>query len=226
MPTQARKSASNPNSQSAAPKRKRVDWHAIERDYRTGKFTLRELEAKHDVDNAQIARNKKKHGWTQDLSTAVRQATSAILMAEIVSKEVSSAQQSVSNTVLAAAEMNAQVILRHRFGLNRITQIKERLLDQIEQAALNMPEIAQALEMLRNPDENGIDKANDALRKAMSRTSLVDDLKKLAEVDERVRKGEREAFSIGDKPEDAIGARPKRVLLDFVDVEVIEADTE
>ena len=30
----------------------------------------------------------------------------------------------------------------------------------------------------------------------MSRSGLVDDLKKLAEIDERVRKGEREAFAI------------------------------
>ena len=31
----------------------------------------------------------------------------------------------------------------------------------------------------------------------MSRSGLVDDLKKLAEIDERVRKGEREVFAIG-----------------------------
>ena len=41
MATPARKSASK-----AAPPKKRADWDAIERDYRTGKFTLRELEAK------------------------------------------------------------------------------------------------------------------------------------------------------------------------------------
>lgn len=42
-----------------------------------------------------------------------------------------------------------------------------------------------------------------ALRKAMSRSALVDDLKKLADVDEKVRKGEREAFGLDDvgKPE-------------------------
>jgi len=72
--------------------------------------------------------------------------------------------------------------------------------------------------MVRNPDDNGIDKANDALRKAMSRTSLVDDLKKLAEVDERVRKGEREAFNLGAM-DDELGRKPKRITLDFIDVE-------
>lgn len=53
---------------------------------------------------------------------------------------------------------------------------------------------------MRKPDDNGIDRANDALRKAMSRSALVDDLKKLADVDEKVRKGEREAFGLDDDP--------------------------
>ena len=66
-----------------------------------------------------------------------------------------------------------------------------------------MVNLSDVIEMVRNPDENGIDRANDALRKAMSRSALVDDLKKLADVDEKVRKGEREAFGLDDasKPE-------------------------
>jgi hypothetical protein len=178
--------------------RKKVDWDAVERDYRTGKFTLRELEAKHGVDNAQIARRKKKDGWTQDLSTAVRQATNAMLMTEIVSKEVSDAQQSVSKTVIAAAEVNKQVVLGHRTNLKRITAVAGTLMSQIEQAALQMPELAEVIEMVRNPDENGVDKANDAMRKAMARSALVDDLKKLAEINERVIKGERQAFGLDE----------------------------
>lgn len=211
MASPSRKSATAP------AKRKKVDWPAVERDYRTGKFTLRELEAKHGVDNAQIARRKKAEGWTQDLSDAVRAATNAQLMSALVSTEVSNAQQNVSTTIMAAAEVNTQIILGHRKGLNRITRIKETLLDQIEQAATLMPDLAEVIEMVRQPDDNGVDKANDALRKAMSRSGLVDDLKKLAEIDERVRKGEREAFSIGPATDDPAGKPQKRVVLDFIE---------
>jgi protein tyrosine/serine phosphatase len=195
--------------------RKKVDWDAVERDYRTGKFTLRELEAKHGVDNAQIARRKKKDGWTQDLSSAVRQATNAMLMTEIVSKEVSDAQQSISKTVIAAAEVNKQVVLGHRTNLKRITAVAGALMAQIEQAALQMPDLAEAIEIVRNPDENGMDRANDALRKAMARPALVDDLKKLAEINERVIKGERQAFGLdegqGDQDDQAA---PSKSLTD------------
>jgi len=185
----------------AAPKKKRkTDWDAVERDYRTGAFTLRELGEKYGLSHAGIGQKARSEGWQQDLSIAIRQATNAKLTAELVSNEVSKSLQEVSTVVAAAAEANVGVILGHRVGLKRITTIKELLLDQIEQAAENMADLSDVIEMVRSPDENGIDRANDALKKAMGRSALVDDLKKLADVDEKVRKGEREAFSIDSTP--------------------------
>jgi hypothetical protein len=178
--------------------RVRTDWDAVERDYRTGKFTLRELENKHGANNATISRKANKQGWTQDLSIAIRQATNSKLIKSIITDECSKTQQNAADTVLAAAEVNTRVILAHRTGLNRITEIKSKLLDQIVQAAENMSELADVIEMARKPDEYGNDKVNDALKKAMGRSALVDDLKKLADVDEKVRKGEREAFGLDD----------------------------
>lgn len=220
----ARKSASakdgTPTPTAKPAKRKLVDWPAVERDYRTSQMTLREMGEKHGCTHGAIAQKAKASGWQRDLRPAIEQATQTKLIESALSSAVSTATQELTNVVLAVAEVNTQVILRHRTGLQRITRIKEQLLDQIEQAALNLPDLAEAIEIVRNPDENGQDKANDALRKAMSRTALVDDLKKLAEVDEKVRKGEREAFNIaGGEDQDTGPAKRKRVLLDFVDVE-------
>lgn len=201
-------------------KRKKVDWDAAERDFRTGKFTHRELATKYGVSHAAIGKQAREHQWQQDLTEEIRQATNSVLVRDLVAKEVAAGVQEVSKTVLIAAETNAQVIRSHRTGLNRITRVKDALLDQIEQTAMQMPEIAEIIEMARNPDDNGNDKLNDALRKAMSRSALVDDLKKLAEIDERVRKGEREAFGISDGMDGANPeGRQKRVVLEFVDVE-------
>ena len=205
---------------STAPtKAKRADWDAIERDYRTAKFTLRELEAKHGADNGLISRKAKKLGWTQDLALAIKQATNARLVSELVSKEVSDGQQKVSNVVEVAAEMNMRVIMNHRHGLNDLTDVKRVLLDQIKQAAANMPNLAEVIEMVRSPDDSGMDRANDALKKAMGRSALIDDLKKLADVDEKVRKGEREAFGIESAADAPDAIKSKRITLEFVDVE-------
>ncbi len=191
MASPSRKSATAP------AKRKKVDWEAVERDFRTAKFTLRELGEKHQVTHTTIGRRAEREGWSKDLQQAIRQATNAKLIAETVQQKCTTAQQDATETVIAAAEINAHVILKHRAGLRRLGDVKDVLIDQIEQAAKNLPNLAELIEMVRQPDDNGVDKANDALRRAMSRSGLVDDLKKLAEIDERVRKGEREAFAIG-----------------------------
>ncbi len=185
------------NTAAKTPGKRRADWEAIERDFRTGKFTLRELEAQHGVSYAQISRKANEYGWTKDLREVIKQATDAAVLRETVTK----AQKDVTETVLVAAEVNKQVILAHRHGLQAITQVKRKLLEHIEQAAVLLPDLADVVEIVRKPDDNGIDRANDALRKAMSRSALVDDLKKLADVDEKVRKGEREAFDLDLDPD-------------------------
>ena len=182
----------------AVPVKRRTDWEAVERDYRTNQWTLRELGRKHSVSHQAISNKAEKLGWTQDLAIAIKQATNAKLVATLVDKKVANSNQTVANTILAAAEVNKSVILGHRTGLKAITDVKRTLLNQIEQAAANMTDLAEIIEMVRKPDDNGIDRANDALKKAMSRSALVDDLKKLADVDEKVRKGEREAFGLDD----------------------------
>lgn len=113
---------SGAGSKSAKPKR-RADWEAIERDYRTGTFTVRELEAKHGANNATIVRRAARGGWTKDLAVAVRQATNAALIQEALQQSGSAAQQSAATTVLAAAELNKQVILGHR---QRLTDLAAR----------------------------------------------------------------------------------------------------
>lgn len=215
MATTPRKSATKPI---APPKAKRADWDAIERDYRTAKFTLRELATKHGVTHTTISRKAEKLQWSKDLSEAIRQATNTKLVQQAVQQQCTTAHQNATEAVLVAAEVNTQVILGHRQGLNEITQVKRQLLAQVQQAAVNLPELQDIIEMVRKPDENGHDKVNDALKKALGRSALIDDLKKLSEVDERVRKGEREAFGL-EVPGALAPPGQKRYLLEFVDVE-------
>jgi hypothetical protein len=199
IPTKTSKSA--PKGAKVATIRPKVDWDAVKRDYRTNKFTDTELASRHNITRESISRKRKAEGpqeWPKDLAEAIKQATDAALVQSLVTQ----GHTHVTETVAIAAEVNKNVILGHRTGLNRIASIKSKLLEQIEQAAENMQDLAEVIEMARNPDENGIDRANDALRKVMGRSALVDDLKKLADVDEKVRKGEREAFGLNDGPEE------------------------
>ena len=114
--------------------RARTDWDAVERDYRTGQFTLRELEAKHGAFNSSIARKAKSSGWTQDLSGAIRQATNAKLAGQLVSDIASKCAQDVSSVVAAAANQNTRIVLGHR---TRLTDLADAV-DQAKAKLLSM----------------------------------------------------------------------------------------
>lgn len=99
-----------------------IDWAAVERDFRMNQLTYKEMEDKHKVSGVSIWKRSKKYGWTRDLANAVNVATKAMLTAEAVTNIVNSEiEKSVreglnesSAAVLAAAELNKQVILGHR----------------------------------------------------------------------------------------------------------------
>lgn len=198
----------------------RVDWEAIQRDYRTGKFSDGELAEKHALSRESIVRARKRDqakdpaSWAQDLGPQVRAATNALLMQEMVADKITEGHTKVTDVILVTAEANKQVVLGHRTALQRITAVAGVLMGQIEQAASQMADLSEVIEMVRNPDDNGVDKANDALRKAMTRPALVDDLKKLAEINERVIKGERQAFGLDDKEPPEAESAAAQVMTD------------
>lgn len=105
------------------------DWPRIEADFRTGKFTNRELSAKHGPAHQVIARRALKYGWKQDLTEMVRQRTNSILM-----EKVSEGVAEVSDAVTAAALTNANVIDRHRKLLSRLQATVDQLADELSQA--------------------------------------------------------------------------------------------
>lgn len=182
-----------------------VDWDAIEPHYRAGVKSLREIGAEFGVAAPSIHKHAKKNGWTQDLSAKIHAKAEALVNADAANADAANSAANTKSVVnqQAVVDANAQAIYQirigHRRGLARLIAIKEKLLDSLEAVVDNLPNLPEVIEMVRQPDERGMDKANDALRRAMERSALVDDLKKLAEIDERVRKGEREAFGIDDK---------------------------
>lgn len=120
-------------------RRKPVDWDAVARDYRLGQFTLREMAHKHGCSHQAIAKRAKEHGWTQDLGEQIRQATNAKLVAKLVNQRVASGGQEIANVVLAAAEIKAAVVMRHRSRLEVLARdadaARAKLLQMMESVA-------------------------------------------------------------------------------------------
>lgn len=189
---------------SAPPqKKRRADWEAIERDYRLGKFTLRELEAKHGADDGLIARKAKKGGWTQDLSKAVKLATSAKLMEESLRAEISKGQQEVSTVVLAAAEANKQVILSHRKDIERTRRLANAMLEELTETTTGRERLAEVLEIVAKDADASptqIAEARAALADITKLTTRVMSMNRLVQSMSRLQQLERTAFGL-DEPE-------------------------
>lgn len=128
----------------AKPARKRVDWEAVERDYRTGKFTLRELEKKHGASYSEISRKAKREGWQKDLRQVIRAATDASLLRNTATK----AQRSATDVVLVAAEQNTQIILSHRRQLRELGEYADKARAKLMELGDSVADVREAVALM------------------------------------------------------------------------------
>lgn len=191
--------ALRPYRQAYVRKRKRPDWEAVERDYRTGAFSLRELGVRHGVTHSAIAAKVKQHGWTADLSRAVKAATRAKLIEADVARAVDEGRQSTTAAVLAAAEVAKQVILQHRRDIAEARALTNSLMAELQAATLNRCEL-EALLAVAGP---GLDAAEAAAVRAQAMRLLslharVSSMERLATAMTRLQQLERRAFGLAE----------------------------
>jgi hypothetical protein len=206
----------------AAPGRRRADWEAIERDYRTGQFSDQELADKHGnvVSRQAISKRAKLQGWQKDLSVEVRRATKAKLIAEQVAERVAEEVagkvarngNATIEAVLAAAETNKQVVLGHRRDIAKLSAITMNLVAQLEMAAgetdekkraplselvLSAQRAGQAMVRLQHAERVafGLDEEEDAAAGAGGVSSLTDAQRasRLATLIEKARRAQSDA---------------------------------
>lgn len=166
-----------------APKKRRMDWEAVERDYRTGRFTDQELADKYGnlVSRQAVTKMAKTKGWQKDLTEAVRQATKASLIQEqvkqrqqqqqqqqpkkvapklpdatsIVAEATAEAVDATATAVLVAAEANKQVILGHRNDILTLRSMLMGMAAELQQ--LGRADVARLAEVLTSGAESDAD---------------------------------------------------------------------
>lgn len=173
----------------------KLDWEAIERDYRAGLLTLRELAEIHGGSHVTIARKAKKELWERDLSARVAARAEAIVTRAAVTNEATK-QSAVSDrqAVEATAQAIAAVILSQHASIKRNRTLSEKLLNELEAQCDNPEMFAQLGELMASPDEKGVDKLNELYKKVIGLPSRIDSAKKLAETVRILITLEREAY--------------------------------
>lgn len=205
------------------PRPKRAaDWEAIEREYRTGKWSDQELADHFDniVSRQAIWKRARKGGWQKDLSAEVRRATRAGLIADelekrnegVVAGVVADGLQKVANTVQVAAEVAKNVILRHRSDILSTRGLALDMLGELSLATHSQEELAalfkQASEGL---DPESLVALQQSFKDMVRLHSRVGSIFKLSASLKTLQEMERKAFSLDAEPDDDNGAANKTI---------------
>jgi hypothetical protein len=223
--------ATSTESSAPATKRRRADWEAIERDYRTGKFSDQELHNKHGYDENHvqiitrqaISKRAKEKAWPKDLTVAVRQATKAKVLqaqavanrkevADTVAEKVAAATSeqidSTLTAVLAVAEVNKQVIMGHRDDLHQLRNLTMSMVGELRAVSMSPARVQELHDMLTSGQEltaAQIAEARDAFTDLTKLPSRVLTVQRLSQAMTRLQQMERVAFGL-DEPDDPAGA--------------------
>jgi len=102
-----------------------IDWDAIERDYRAGILTLREIAAQHDITHGAVNKRAKKYEWSRDLSAKIEQKREELVSKAAVSSSVSKTDE--VSIIKSAAELQAGALLVEREEIKALGEHADRL---------------------------------------------------------------------------------------------------
>lgn len=181
-------------------KRGSIDWEAVEREYRGGILSLREIADLHPGTNhVAITRRAKKEGWERNLSEKIRAKADALVTKQSVTADVTEKGCVSERQVI---ETNAQAIvnvrLSHRAGLSEGRAIIKTMMAELqEQCGTENAELLRQLgDMMRAPDEFGNDKLNDLYHKVISLPGRAKTMKDLTDSYVKLIDKERQAFDL------------------------------
>lgn len=172
-------------------RKKATDWEAIEREYRAGQLSVREIGLQHEVSHTAINKRAKAEGWTRDLAKAVRQEVSN----RLVSTEVSSAN--AQEAVDTAAARGVELVRQHRKSLSRAQSIIEKLLFELERGTDNIEEIEDAIEQETQDDKDS--KRRNMMLKAVSLPTRASTAAALSLTIKNIIPLERVAFNLDER---------------------------
>lgn len=158
-----------------------TDWEAIEREYRAGQLSLREIARVHGVSDTAIRKKAKEKAWERDLTKQVQEAVRAKLVREDGSQGSHPQRTTDRDIVQDTAARAVEVVRSHRRSLSQLNAIGDILAERL----------AQHLEGI-TPDGPGLG----------DKESPSDMLEKLSRTRQRAIQLERQAFNLDSQPDD------------------------
>lgn len=173
--------------------RKKLDWEAIEREFRAGVLSIREIGAKHGCSDTAIRKRAKKDGWKRSLADKVRQR----VREKMVRSEVCEPSASDEEVIEAAANRGFEVQQIHRRDIREAQVVLSSLTKQLAEYIENRDDIESQIED-ETKDDSGTKRRNRML-KAVSLPSHAGVLRDLSVALKNLIPLERQAFSLDDE---------------------------
>lgn len=174
------------------------DWEIIERDYRAGTLSIREMAKLYDVSEGAIRKRAKSRAWERDLTGKVNEK----VRTELVRSEVrTSSPQTEREIIEVAAATVVQVVRSHRSRITQGNALVELLTNQLIDVAGNRDEFENAIDLECAEDENP--KRRSMLMKAVSLSTHATIAVNLATATKTWVGLERQAFGLKDSSDEA-----------------------
>lgn len=183
-------------------KRALVDWERVEREYRAGVLSLREIGLANGCSHVAVAKKAKALNWSRDLNAKIQIKAEALVNKAAVTKEVT-ASRLVHETEVVEANALAitNIRLGHRSDIAKGRRLVMELLDELQDQTSSRELLAQLGDMLRSEDDKGVDKRNDLYMAVISLPERTKTAKALTEAMKNLFAMEREAWNIVAGPD-------------------------
>lgn len=179
-----------------------IDWEAVEREYRAGLRSLKDIGAEFGVSDAGIIKRAKRDGWVRDRSKKIMAKAEALVSEKEVSTKVSAQTKITERQIVETnALMIAEKVISQREDVKRARSIVQKLFAEVEAECDHKEDFANIGELLADPDANGRDRLNDAYRAAISLPERIKSAKALADALKVLIELERKVLRISDAPE-------------------------
>lgn len=174
----------------------RTDWEMVEREYRAGTLSIREIAKNHGISDGAIRKKAKLSGWERDLSEKVNEK----VRTELVRTEVrTQSAQTEREIIEIAAATVVQVVRGHRVQIRQGQALVELLTKQLIDVAGKREDFEAEIEVM-TADDKGQERYN-RLMKAISLEKHSTIAGNLAVASKTWIGLERQAFSIKDESE-------------------------
>jgi len=186
----------------------KADWEAIEREYRAGILSVREIARRHGITEGPIRRKAKEKGWERDLTQKVKTRAQ-----EKLSRSGEDAQDATGDATATrvdearAVEENADrvvgVVTLHRRDIRTGRETVEMMLDELR-AECKMPGLSEMAEQ-HIEESSASQREAQAIRKAVSLPGRAGVMRDLSQSMQRLINLERQAYSIDEDSGDEAG---------------------